>query len=222
MARRQYTDFIVGTITDDPLTNVATTINAAILASVPAVAGNWELIPLVLDPEAAGNGPEIVHVTAHTASATSATILRGQEGTSGVQHEAGTIVQQAWTADDVADVKTKFILVWSAGKGEAEVLDTPAEAFRWKVPWPCTLISATPTAGIAPTGDSIDFEAANNGSSMFSTKPTIAATVKDGVKQAPSANYAFDTGDIVTAYITQVGSTTPGENVAIAFEIEVP
>ena len=115
---RLYTDFIAGTITDDPLTNVATTVNAAILASVPAVSGG-DIVPLILDPEGAGNGPEIVHVTAHTASATSATISRGEEGTSGVEHAAGTIIHQAITADDLEtflvaadEAPAKVILVW--------------------------------------------------------------------------------------------------------------
>lgn len=41
---------------------------------------------IILDPIGAGNGPEIVYVTAHTGSATTATIVRGREGTSGVSH----------------------------------------------------------------------------------------------------------------------------------------
>ncbi len=37
-----YTNFAAGTITDNPLTNVATTINSAGFASLPAVAnGDW-------------------------------------------------------------------------------------------------------------------------------------------------------------------------------------
>jgi len=121
------------------------------------------------------------------------------------------------------DTKSRFILVWSFGIGEVELPDPVdgSEAFRWVAPFDCTVVSATPTAGKAPTGDSIDFEAKNEGSTMFSTKPTIAAGSKDGVKQTPSGNNALSATDVVTVYVTQVGSTTPGENVAIAFEIEV-
>jgi len=114
----------------------------------------------------------------------------------------------------------RFVLVWSAGKGECET-GVKAEAFRWKAPFACTLVSATPTAGLAPTGDSIDFEVEKGGTTMFSTKPTIAAAAQDGVKQTPSVT-AIASAAVVTAYITQVGSTTPGENVALALEITVP
>jgi len=219
--RRLYTDFIAGTITDDPLTSGATTLNASILSSLPVVTASTGIVPLILDPEAAGNGPEIVYVTAHSDSATSATIQRGRDGTSGVQHEAGTVVQQALTALDMAAVKTTFILAWSSGKGEAEEGDETT-AFIWKCPFDCRVISATGTAGVAPTGDSIDFEVEVNGGTMFSTKPTIAASSQEGTKQAPSGNFALTDTDTVKIWITQVGSTTPGENVALALEIEVP
>lgn len=96
--RRRY-NFLSGRITDNPLTNTATTINSTELAGLPAIAST-EYAVLVLDPTGVGNGPEVVYVTAHTGSATSATIVRGREGTSGVQH-ASTIywVHVATNAD---------------------------------------------------------------------------------------------------------------------------
>lgn len=219
---RLYADFISGTITDAPLTAGATTVNAAILASVPEVVAP-DIVALILDPEAAGNGPEIVHITAHTASATSATITRGQEGTSAVEHAAGTIVYHGLTADDGEQFQlhsTRFVLPWSAGMGECEV-GTEAAAFRWIPGFACTLVAATPTAGTAPTGASINFDVSNDGTTMFSTKPTIAATAKDGTRQTPSVT-AIGATDVVRVWITQIGSTLPGENVALALEIKVP
>jgi hypothetical protein len=90
-------NFCSGTITNNPLAAGGTTLNSAALANLPAI-GSSEHCVLVLDPLGAGAGPEIVHVTAHTASATSATIARGREGTTGVQHATGT----AWIAGPVA------------------------------------------------------------------------------------------------------------------------
>lgn len=85
---RSRTAFLSGTITDNPLTNVATTINSAALASLPAIASP-DIAVLVLDPTGSAGAPEVVYVTAHTGSATSATISRGQEGSSARQHASG-------------------------------------------------------------------------------------------------------------------------------------
>lgn len=85
---RSRTAFLSGTITDNPLTNVATTINSAALASLPAIASP-DIAVLVLDPTGSAGAPEVVYVTAHTGSATSATISRGKEGSSARQHASG-------------------------------------------------------------------------------------------------------------------------------------
>lgn len=81
-------NFASGTITDNPLTNVATTINSAAFASLPAVTATGHMA-IVLDPLASAGAPEIVYITAHTAAATSATVVRGQEGTAARQHASG-------------------------------------------------------------------------------------------------------------------------------------
>jgi hypothetical protein len=83
--RRVRQGFLSGLIDDNPLSNSATTLNSTELAGLEAI-DSTEHAVLVLDPTGAGNGPEVVYVTAHTGSATSATIARGREGTSGVQH----------------------------------------------------------------------------------------------------------------------------------------
>jgi hypothetical protein len=61
-----------------------------------------EHMVIVLDPLGTGNGPEIVHVTAHTASSTGATIVRGREGTSGVAHTSTTAWVHGMTVSDLA------------------------------------------------------------------------------------------------------------------------
>lgn len=83
------TDNVFGTTTDNPLTNVATTMNSAGLANLAAVTAPDEAI-IILDPNRLTGAPEIVVVTAHTGSATSATIVRGQFGTAARQHALGT------------------------------------------------------------------------------------------------------------------------------------
>lgn len=78
-----------GTITDNPLAQVSTTINSAAFTTLPTVAGTNHLI-LILDPLAINGVPEIVMVTAHTAAATSVTVTRGAEGSTPRAHILGT------------------------------------------------------------------------------------------------------------------------------------
>jgi len=79
------TPFVSGTIDDNPLTNIATTLTATELADLDIVAAP-DIAVIVLDPVGTGGDPEIVYVTAHTGAATTATIERAKEGTSARQH----------------------------------------------------------------------------------------------------------------------------------------
>jgi hypothetical protein len=91
---RLFQNFIEG-VTDTTLTT-GTTLSGSFLASLPQVI-TPDILVLVLDPEGSENGPEVVHVTAHSTSATSATILRAQEGTAQVTHTAPAKVVGSWT-----------------------------------------------------------------------------------------------------------------------------
>lgn len=79
-----------GVVDNNPLTNSGTTLVSTELAALPAVSASEQMV-IILDPDAVGNGPEYAYVTSHVAASTGATIVRGREGTSGVQH-ANTIV----------------------------------------------------------------------------------------------------------------------------------
>lgn len=91
-------NFQHGTLTAQLLIG-GTTLDSAELASLQAVTAP-DIAVLVLDPAGDDGAPEIVHVTAHTGAATSATILRAQEGTAARQHEIGTVWEHSPTADD--------------------------------------------------------------------------------------------------------------------------
>lgn len=90
---------ISGTITDNPLAIGATTINSAGFVDLPTVDATNHLI-LILDPQEVGGTAEIVRVTAHTAAATSVTVVRGQEGTTARSHVFGTTWMHGPIADD--------------------------------------------------------------------------------------------------------------------------
>lgn len=81
-------DFLGGLIEDNPLTDVATTLTSASLAVMAAVS-TTSFMWIILDPDVLGGAPELVKVTAHTAGATTATILRGQGTTTARQHSYG-------------------------------------------------------------------------------------------------------------------------------------
>lgn len=71
------------------LTLAGTTLTSADLATFPAVTGADHAV-ITVDPLGDGGAPEIVYVTAHTAAATTATVLRGREGTTARAHAAET------------------------------------------------------------------------------------------------------------------------------------
>lgn len=99
--------FLAGTILNNPLAAGDTTLNSAELASL-AVIDTTKHAAIVLDPDATAGPPEIVYVTAHTASATSATILRGQEGTTARQHAQGVAWEHALTLRDISAGRIAF------------------------------------------------------------------------------------------------------------------
>ncbi len=80
---------MMGTITDNPLSNVATTINSAGFVDLPVVDTTNHLI-LILDPTEANGPAEIVRVTAHTAASSVVTVTRGAEGSAARSHILGT------------------------------------------------------------------------------------------------------------------------------------
>lgn len=80
---------IAGSITDNPLTSGATTINSPGFVDLPTVDTTNHLL-LILDPLEANGAAEIVRVTTHTAAASVVTVVRGAENTTPRQHPLGT------------------------------------------------------------------------------------------------------------------------------------
>lgn len=93
-----------GVISDNPLTAAATVLNSPDLPSLPAVSSGHAII--TLDPLREYGNPEIIVVTAHTASSTVATITRGAYGTTARQHPAGTVWVHAPIDEDVIEIAT--------------------------------------------------------------------------------------------------------------------
>jgi hypothetical protein len=98
MSRLRYDSFF-GTITNNPLTIGGVTLTSAELATFPVVTAPGYTV-VILDPEKDAGEPEIVWITAHSSNSTSATILRGQEGSMARQHLQDTIWSHGPTAQD--------------------------------------------------------------------------------------------------------------------------
>lgn len=95
-----YSNLKSGQISDNPLSSGATTINSSAFADLPAVTGS-DILWITLDPDAANGAPEIVKVTAHTASATSVTVTRAQQSTSARSHPVNTVWKHVVTKTDL-------------------------------------------------------------------------------------------------------------------------
>lgn len=92
---------------------------------VPTIA-DPDYLPLVINPDTAAM--EIVWLTAYTAGATSGTILRAQEGTSGVAHTAGADIAHGPTVADIPAGSAQLGLfagtwIWSAVASGYTTLD---------------------------------------------------------------------------------------------------
>lgn len=108
-------NFAAGAL-DAALTNVATSMSSPALADLPAIgATEHAAISLfIADSNGRITSKEIVYVTAHTASATTATILRGQEGTTGVAWAIGDKWEHSATALDFGGAWTAYTPTWTA------------------------------------------------------------------------------------------------------------
>lgn len=92
-------NFQSGVTTNNPLAIGDTALASGNLAALTAVTGS-DYLAVTLDPAGTNGAPEIVHVTAHTALATSATITRAQEGSTARAHPMGTVWEHNITEDD--------------------------------------------------------------------------------------------------------------------------
>lgn len=68
-----------------------------------------DTIMITLDPEGSAGDPEIVEVTAHSAAANTATIVRAQEGTTAREHLAGVAWVAAVTTAELDDFETSYV-----------------------------------------------------------------------------------------------------------------
>jgi hypothetical protein len=126
-----YRNFLSGTITDNPLSDSATTINSAGFEFLPTI--TTDQMWLVLDPDGSAGAPEICRITAHSAAATSVTVAARDESAGNAQltvnrsHVSGTEWVIALTQADVDELIADIAALQSELDTTQSELDT-AEA----------------------------------------------------------------------------------------------
>ena len=140
--------------------------------NVPTLSGGDYFALTILDANAVPR--EIVYVTAYTAGATTATITRGQEGTSGVTHSAGVIVLHAPTVYDYNPLTNP---AWAA-KGDLLVGSANDTAIIKSVGADATVLTADAAAAggmkwAAPSSWTLDI---NNPLSSAANITTLSGT----------------------------------------------
>ena len=106
---RKYQNFMSGTLSVG-ISATDTTISSTGLAALTAVA-NPDVLYLVLDPAGINGAPEILFVIAHSGGVASATVTRGQEGTTARSHNAGV----SWVAGVTAFDMGRFDIIEAPG-----------------------------------------------------------------------------------------------------------
>lgn len=102
-----YQNLIGGTLSADPGSG-GTTMTSAALASL-VVVSSPNTMWITLDPEGVNGAPEIIKVTNHTSSATTATITRAQQSTTARAHPIGTVWVHAGTKSDMDELPFRIM-----------------------------------------------------------------------------------------------------------------
>lgn len=91
---------------------------------------------------------------------------------------------------------------------------------QWPLPFEGEIASVWPRVATAPTGASLDLDINVNGTSVYTTKPTIAAGSNDnGEQQTALGAGRFTRGQYVTLDVDQIGSTVAGADLVCAVKL---
>lgn len=144
------------------LTNSATSVTfAAALThsngtAVPTLAGG-DYIPLALCDATTGDLKEIVYLTAYTAAATTGTISRGKEGTTGVAHSTGEVVMCTPLVSDITLIDRPYIVASATAYATTGSPSITIPAGVLEDDLILLFIGANYTTTAAPSGYGIEF-----------------------------------------------------------------
>jgi hypothetical protein len=180
--------FLGGLIEDNPLSSSATTLTSAGLASVPVIASTQHLA-IVLDPDGFSGSPEIVYITAHSAAATTATIVRAQEGSTARSHDR-----------DVPWVHSVTVKDFDAAGGGTGLIGLKT----YMPSLTATATSSTTHADVDATNLAVSFTVPPSGSVLVS----LCAVAQVGVGTTLAWSLREASADVVTGEVIYSGTGT--------------
>lgn len=151
-------NFVSGTLSSS-MSNVVGTMSSAALASLPAIGSTQHAVISIEN--------EIMYVTAHTGGATTATVLRGQEGTSGAAHSTVPTWYHGPVASDFTQV-LGYAQVTANQTGITTTVDLTSLTVTATVPYPGHRIRVSAQINMfsSVTGDRVDLFIAQDGTGI--------------------------------------------------------
>lgn len=220
-------NFVGGLVEDAPLSSSATVLTSASLANLPVIDSTHHAA-LIIDPDAVDGNAEIVWVTAHTAAATTATILRGQEGTTARQHAQDTPWVHTSTVQDYEPTMRHSFRVVKSTEASNQALTSNTDT---KITWGAEHfdISNTfdlaadrfdvPEAGIYMFGATIQFENVSDQSwsdmSLYKNGATEAKLASSSVSVSGAGGYHGLSG-------TTILQCSPGDYIELYARLIAP
>lgn len=199
--RKRYNGVDGVTLAGGGLTNSATSITfSAALQSMGAniaTLATDEYLPLVIENE-------IVYLTAYTAAATTGTISRGKEGTTGAAHSAGVDVIHGLTVADIESKAPEVIGVALSDETTAITTGTAKATIRMPFAMTLTAVRASLTTASSSGIPTVDINEA--GTTILSTKLTIDAS---------------ETTSTTAATPAVISDAALADDAAITFDIDV-
>ena len=192
LIRKRYNGVDGVTLAGGGLTNSATSITFSgalqSMGSNIATIGTDEYLPLVIENE-------IVYLTAYTSGATTGTISRGKEGTTGASHSSGVDVIHGPTVLDYGTAGVDDLLAFNAAFGASTALDYEATDSGTSAPSVFSWVNQG-TASVARRLDALiltrPYVSAPNWALLVQTPPTAPYTITAKLNSgfASGANFA--------------------------------
>ncbi len=113
-----------------------------------------------------------------------------------------------------------FAITWGIGIGQAVAVGNDVTP-HYLVPFAGIPQEVTLAAKTAPAGADLIVDILHNGTSLFSAPVHLSAGQTQATSTALASGAVLAVGDLLTLNVTQVGSTTPGQDVTIQLLVQL-
>ena len=126
----------------------------------------------------------------------------------------------SWTPTMPPPPVNHFSITWGIGIGQPVVVGNDVTP-HYLVPFAGTPQEVTLAAKTAPAGADLIVDILHNGTSLFSAPVHLPAGQTQATSTALASGAVLAAGDLLTLNVTQVGSTTPGQDVTIQLLVQL-